>query len=159
MIIDHHPAFGPGNDRTISTKAGVRKVKDLRGIGYWKSPEEPFLPDPHAFVDPSWDANERATVIAYLRAGEVAVEWCGSSMCRFDCGVDPSSPAVVELKTAVPDADIARLTRVVFAREVMGSHDMTDGTFIWPEGFAHYLEVHAVRPPAEFVNHVLKLVG
>lgn len=155
MILDHHPAFGPHHDRSVSLKAGVRKVCDLRAIGYWRSPEEPFLPDPRAFVDPSWDANERAAVIVYLRAGEVAVTWCGSAMCRFDCGVDPSSAAVAELKTAVPDADVGRLARIVFAKEFMGGNDLTDGTFIWPEGFAHYLEKHAVRPPEAFVKHVL----
>lgn len=36
-----------------------------------------------------------------------------------------------------------------------GSLDFTDSVYIWPEGFAHYVEAHAVRPPAEFVDHVL----
>jgi hypothetical protein len=159
VILAHHPAFGPGNDRTVSLRSGVRKVSDLRAIGYWRGPEDPFLPDARAFVDPSWDANERDAVIAYLRKGEVAVGWCGSSLCRFDCAVDPSSPAVVDLKTAVPDADVGRLARVVFSKENMGLNDLTDGTFIWPEGFAHYLEKHAVRPPEEFVKHVLSRAG
>lgn len=155
MILDHHPAFGPGNDRTVTLSTGDRKVSTLRAIGYWKSPEEPFLPDAHAFVDPTWDPAERDAVIAHLRAGEVAIAWCGTSMCRFDCAVDPSSPAVLTLKTAVPDADINRLCRVVFGRENMGSNDLTDGTYIWPEGFVHYLEKHAIRPPEAFVKHVL----
>ena len=25
---------------------------------------------------------------------------------------------------------------------------------VWPEGFAHYLEQHDVKPPAEFLEHV-----
>lgn len=36
-----------------------------------------------------------------------------------------------------------------------GSRCLEDGTYVWPEGFAHYLEVHAVRPPHEFVRHAL----
>ncbi len=36
-----------------------------------------------------------------------------------------------------------------------GTRCLSDGHFIWPEGFAHYLEAHAVRPPDEFVQHVL----
>ena len=36
-----------------------------------------------------------------------------------------------------------------------GSQCLGDGVFVWPEGFAHYVEVHGVRPPDEFVRHVL----
>jgi hypothetical protein len=36
-----------------------------------------------------------------------------------------------------------------------GSAELTDGRFIWPEGFAHYVEAHGVRPPDLFVDHVL----
>lgn len=35
-----------------------------------------------------------------------------------------------------------------------GSAEQTDGTHLWPEGYAHYVAEHAVRPPAEFVEHV-----
>jgi hypothetical protein len=38
-----------------------------------------------------------------------------------------------------------------------GTRCLTDGTFVWPEGFAHYVEEHAVRPPQEFVDHVLNI--
>jgi len=37
-----------------------------------------------------------------------------------------------------------------------GSADMEDGTYVWPEGFAHYLEEHHVRPPNDFVQHALE---
>jgi hypothetical protein len=37
----------------------------------------------------------------------------------------------------------------------MGSHDLTDGVFVWPEGYAHYIEKHDVKPPREFIEHVL----
>lgn len=41
-----------------------------------------------------------------------------------------------------------------------GSTDLTDGVWIWPEGLAHYLKEHGVRPPQEFVDHVLsKTIG
>ncbi len=36
----------------------------------------------------------------------------------------------------------------------MGSMCLTDGTYGWPQGFAHYVEAHGVRPPEEFVRHV-----
>lgn len=39
-----------------------------------------------------------------------------------------------------------------------GALEMTDGTYVWPEGLAHYLREHGVRPPAVFVVHVLEMV-
>lgn len=35
-----------------------------------------------------------------------------------------------------------------------GSIEVTDGTYIWPEGLAHYVEEHGVRLPARFVEGV-----
>lgn len=39
-----------------------------------------------------------------------------------------------------------------------GSTDKSDGAYIWPEGFSHYILAHGVKPPEEFVEHVLKVV-
>lgn len=36
-----------------------------------------------------------------------------------------------------------------------GSTCKSDGKFVWPSGFAHYVEAHSVRPPAEFIKHIL----
>lgn len=38
---------------------------------------------------------------------------------------------------------------------VNGSADLTDGAWVWPEGYAHYLLAHGVVPPQAFVDHVL----
>lgn len=35
-----------------------------------------------------------------------------------------------------------------------GNLDLTDGTYIWPEGLAHYVLEHSVRLPDEFIHHV-----
>lgn len=37
-----------------------------------------------------------------------------------------------------------------------GSLEFSDGVYQWPEGLAHYVEEHAVRLPAELVNHALR---
>lgn len=37
----------------------------------------------------------------------------------------------------------------------MGSWDLTDGLWVWPEGLAHYVDVHSISLPEEFVSHVL----
>jgi hypothetical protein len=34
-----------------------------------------------------------------------------------------------------------------------GSRDLTDGTWVWPEGLAHYITTHDVILPDEFVEH------
>jgi hypothetical protein len=40
-----------------------------------------------------------------------------------------------------------------FGCGVNGTIEQTDGVFVWPEGLAHYVEVHSVRLPEEFVEH------
>jgi hypothetical protein len=35
-----------------------------------------------------------------------------------------------------------------------GAIEVSDGTWTWPEGLAHYLAEHGVRLPEEFVQHV-----
>lgn len=37
-----------------------------------------------------------------------------------------------------------------------GSGELTDGTYLWPEGLRHYVAEHNVRLPAEFVAHALE---
>lgn len=100
-------------------------------LGYWKDKwnrkgeyRYPSLPDPHDFIDKSWDKKERDAVIAYLKSGKRNSSWMGFSTCRI-CGIHN------------------------------GTQCLTDGTYIWPQGFAHYVEQHYVKPPQEFIDHVL----
>ena len=37
-----------------------------------------------------------------------------------------------------------------------GDREYTDGEFIWPQGLLHYVDEHAVRLPARFVDHAVK---
>lgn len=101
----------------------------LQPVGFWAHDDEPS-----EFVDPSWDPAQRAQVVAYLKSGQVAESWMGSAYCRLGC----------------------------FNRQmasVMGSRDFTDGVWLWPEGYAHYLEVHQVKPPREFIERVLRTLS
>lgn len=36
-----------------------------------------------------------------------------------------------------------------------GSTELSDGTYIWPQGLAHYVEEHKTTLPAEFIEHIL----
>lgn len=40
----------------------------------------------------------------------------------------------------------------------VGSVELSDGTFIWPESLAHYVLVHGVRLPVDFLQHVRGVV-
>ena len=37
-----------------------------------------------------------------------------------------------------------------------GAADFADGSFIWPEGLAHYVSEHAVRLPRRIVDHAVR---
>ena len=99
----------------------------LKLMGYWHSYEEIEYPDPAWFVDPLWETSEREIVINYLKSGVEFRGFCGISWCRFRCKEND-----------------------------LGSKELTDGFYYWPEGFIHYLEIHYVKPPQEFLDHVKK---
>lgn len=96
-------------------------------LGFWRGPGHRLRwPHPRELVDPHWPAAERRRVAAYLRAGTSLGAYCGYSWCRF-----PDGP---------PD-------------EAMGSADITDGVWVWPEGLPVYVERYAVRLPGDFLAH------
>lgn len=116
------------------------KQTGLRYVGYWASSADPEadrylqqhgleLPWPEDFVCSDWGDDVRAVVLEHLRGGEPVEYWRGNSTCRFGCDIDN------------------------------GSRDLSDGTYVWPEGFAHYVEAHNVKPPQEFIRHVYAIRG
>lgn len=46
-----------------------------------------------------------------------------------------------------------------FCGKENGCRDLTDGTYVWPEGYAHYLREHGVKPPIHFIEHVRSKLG
>lgn len=101
----------------------------LKAIGFWISDETPQFPHPERFVDDNLDSTLTGNIIDYLESGNVCVQWRGLSHCRFNC------------KT--PSID-------------MGSKDLTDGYWVWPEGLSHYVDKHFVALPKEFIIYVEK---
>lgn len=98
----------------------------LEVLGWWFNDDAPSaLPRPQLLVAP-WQPDERAAVTSYLRVGRELVVYMGRSFCRFGCG-----------------------------ERDMGSRDLSDGTFVWPDGLVHYVDRHDVRLPERFVAHVL----
>jgi len=95
-------------------------------IGYWRSTTEPEWPDPRDFVDDGWDHAERDIVASYLEAGG-SVPW-----------------------------DWMGWSQCRFCGRKNGQSELTDGTYLWPEGLSHYVREHGVRLPARVVNHILE---
>jgi len=98
---------------------------DLKFIGYWYNDMSPDLPNPRGFEDRTWDEKEKRRVIEYLDNGEVYESWRGFSFCRYGCEI------------------------------WNGTKCLTDGAWVWAEGFSHYLKEHHVKPDQEFIDHVL----
>ena len=106
-----------------------------RELGFWKvdsTDDCPSHADPRGHVDADWRvqaAGDFALVLGYLEShGCVESYEQAYSWCRFD-----GCPA---------------------ARKELGCVTFTDGAWVWPEGYAHYVKAHSVRPPQEFVDHV-----
>ena len=102
-------------------------------FGYWRGPRamayasggDSDLPDPRDYIDESWDPTLREQIVERLSLGAAYARWMGYSSCRI-CGC------------------------------LNGTKCFTlDGTWVWPEGFSHYVEEHGVRPPQEMVDHLL----
>lgn len=104
-------------------------AEQLISFGIWRSLHEPLLPDPAWFIDEQWSPMEKQQVLAYLGQGRRLNYRMGFSWCRFRCGIDEGI--------------------------IMGTCDLTDGAYCWPEGLTHYVENHQVRVPHEIVNHIL----
>jgi hypothetical protein len=103
-------------------------VSVLRAVGWWvETPADLNLPAPQELVG-ELSPTTRAALVKHLRSGLRHVQYRGYSWCRFCCGAADSS---------------------------MGSCDLTDGIWVWPEGLVHYIEAHSVVVPHEFIEHVL----
>lgn len=98
------------------------------GVGYWRNESLPHLPDPLKFVGEYSSINEKEKISDYLRKGIEASIGFGSSYCRFNCSRGSD----------------------------LGSLELTDGVYIWPEGLVHYVEEHDVVLPKFFLDHICK---
>lgn len=86
---------------------------------------EAHLPSVFDCIDTSWDPKERDRVLAYVSDNRFRKVSYMGFSTCRICGKDN------------------------------GTADFADWRYVWPEGFAHYIKDHAVRPPRAFVQHVL----
>jgi hypothetical protein len=103
----------------------------MKKIGFWwrsdfgHLKEYANLPKAQDHVDATWDADERSLVAAYL------------------------------LDEQFENESYRGMSQCRFCGCFNGSRDYTDGTYLWPQGLAHYLIAHEVKPPQDFIDHVL----
>lgn len=133
-------------------------ARGRKAIGYWleKKERQPTIEEvrrrrnpqheahgllwPGDFIDEEWSHAERALVVIYLKQTleSETMGWMGYSECRL-CR-EKAGPRLLG-------------TRLEHW-ECNGTRDFGDGVYVWPEGYAHYVEIHAVKPPEDFIEHV-----
>ena len=107
----------------------------LKEVGFWRidSSDDSHGRDLHlTSVDLSWSLSSEARVVRDYVAYHGMVESYEQaySWCRFSGCEAP--------------------------RRELGCVTFTDGVFVWPEGYTHYLMRHNVKPPDDFISHVLQ---
>jgi hypothetical protein len=100
----------------------------LKVIGWWlERLDDRELPAPQELVG-ELPSEVRTKLVDYLGSGLPLIWHEGYDWCRFVCGIENSK---------------------------MGSRDLTDGIWVWPEALAHYVEAHRVVLPSEFMTHAM----
>eukprot|EP00904_Undaria_pinnatifida_P009632 jgi/Undpi1/579/HiC_scaffold_10.g04043.m1 len=145
-------------------------AKPLVDVGFWADPRDPLddRPNPANFVDHEWAATVVARAVAmYAHSGFIESFELGYSWCRFGCsagvsggggggrGGDKNDGLAASCDAPAVAAAAAAAAEGGRENRLMGCCTLTDGTYVWPEGLAHYLSEHAVRPPDDFIAHAL----
>lgn len=121
----------PTNSEAIATDSESGPPADateLQMIGLWVTDPDDRdgrlgFPHPSSLTTENWEAKRRDDIVAYLRGGRSLRTYVGFATCRFEnC-----------------------------ERGNLGSDDLTDGRWAWPEGLWHYVAHHRVRLPDSFV--------
>lgn len=97
-------------------------VRPLRLIGYWIRSLADDEFPPPQELVTEWDMNLQRRVVEYLNSGTELLHFRGLTWCRCFCD------------------------------KPMGSRELTDGKWVWPEDLSHYIEDHNVRLPEQFVR-------
>lgn len=97
----------------------------MKRIGYWKQREDSTEDLPWPVVGRQLSDDTKHKILLYLNRGKEYCAWKGCSTCRL-CGC------------------------------LNGTVCMTDGKhFIWPEGYAHYIDKHNIMVDTDLLAHVL----
>ncbi len=102
-------------------------------VGYWQSRggDDSGLPRAEDQVA-HMSKRGRELVVRYLRSAPVVARFRGMSTCRL-CPVDKQGFGPFN-----------------------GGCEQSDGAWRWPDGYAHYVESHGVRPPQGLIDAALE---
>lgn len=115
-------------------------LDERKRVGFWAPPKTKYdtvfgavlgalmegpLPRAEDHVDLSWDRREREAVLHYVE------------------------------NQAFRDMSYMGFSLCRFCFCHNGSADFSDGTYVWPQGFGHYIREHGVKPPQDFIDHIL----
>jgi hypothetical protein len=137
------------------------KVSNRIVMGLWHSSclGDADWPHPQSLVDPAWERERRAQIVAYLNAGNFLHDSCGYSYCRFGCRAKWFKPTqdptrgIRMRRLESTDGLPASYWYEADGDYMNGFREQSDGVWLWPEGLAHYVEKHGIRLPDEFVEH------
>jgi hypothetical protein len=108
----------------------MNSSENLIAVGFWRRFENARSDpeDQRPWPEQGSPRDSHNDVIAFLEAGFVESVEFGYAECRL-CGQGGAT---------------------------MGCLSLTDGTYVWPEGLAHYLREHSVNLPPEFEKHATR---
>lgn len=105
-------------------------MKELFAIGYWHEDYLDYLPNPNDLINNGfWQNKDKTRVIDYLKSADIQSQYQGHSYCRIKNGPEDSA---------------------------MGSADLSDGYWIWPEGLWVYVNYYDVMLPEDFIVYMQK---
>ena len=113
---------------SIDDENAHKSIKSLKSIGFWRDDDSDVLIHPKELVG-EYINDDKEKLSRYLDTGIIVNSYFGFSHCRFICDESETN---------------------------MGASDLTDGIWMWPEGLSHYVRVHDVVLPSEFLDQVKK---
>lgn len=113
-------------------KLSRSEARALPKVGFfapqWSTfPNTENYPQAQDCIDLAWDETERRTVLAYMEG----------------------------VMTNPPTASYRGFSTCRICNCHNGSRDYSDSVYLWPQGYPHYIEQHGVKPPQEFIHHIL----
>jgi len=106
-------------------------------IGYWHETKQGSSSSVYDAIDKNWDKGERQMVLDYLKL---------ASMSDIEESGGAGGPTVL--------ASWRGLSMCRICDQVNGNQCHGDAVYNWPQGYAHYIEAHNVKPPQKFIDHV-----
>jgi hypothetical protein len=101
-------------------------ARTLIAVGFWHvDGEKDEFPLAQSLVGEPYAPDLCEGICRYLESGATFMSWRGFSSCRFRCGIYDGE---------------------------MGSSELSDGRWVWPEGLPHYVRAHHIRLPEEFLQ-------